>query len=192
MRHGGCGGPSRAGFPPATPGRHSARSSDGPHIFVSRPAYAIRPDQPGPIRLWPGSPTLAPLVVNATELGSWMVLSSTDTPTAAIAANNKAARKTFIVLPQSDFVELFRRHRAGGARRRRMAFCLFFLDPERVMLPGPVEIDLAGPHRVECALHPDGADIDVSQHHGDQEHGDYGMDHGPELQCGHIAGKVWE
>src|SRR5258708_7760811 len=44
-----------------TPGRHSARSSDGPHIFVSRPAYAIRPDQPGPIRVWPGSPAPAPL-----------------------------------------------------------------------------------------------------------------------------------
>ncbi len=28
-------------------------------------------DQPGPIRLWPGSPTLAPLVVNAVELSRW-------------------------------------------------------------------------------------------------------------------------
>jgi hypothetical protein len=55
--------------------------------------------QPGPIRLLPGSPTLAPLVVNATELGRWMVLSTIETPTAAIAANNKAARKTFMALP---------------------------------------------------------------------------------------------
>jgi hypothetical protein len=29
-----------------------------------------------------------------------MVFSNTDTPTAAIAANNKAARKTFMALPQ--------------------------------------------------------------------------------------------
>jgi hypothetical protein len=56
--------------------------------------------QPGPTRLLPGSPTLAPPVVNATELGCWMVLSNTDTPTAAIAANNKAARKTFMAFPQ--------------------------------------------------------------------------------------------
>src|SRR6266446_2835239 len=54
----------------------------------------------GPTRLWPGSPTRAPPVVNATELGSWMALSNIDTPTAAIAANNKAARKAFMALPR--------------------------------------------------------------------------------------------
>jgi hypothetical protein len=57
-------------------------------------------DQLGPIRLLPGSPTLAPPVVKATELGCWMVLRNIDTPTAAIAANTKAARKTFMALPQ--------------------------------------------------------------------------------------------
>src|SRR5438874_13710908 len=57
-------------------------------------------DQPGPTRLLPGSPTLAPPVVKATELGFWMVLSTNDTPTAAIVANNKAATKTFMTLPQ--------------------------------------------------------------------------------------------
>jgi hypothetical protein len=40
-------------------------------------------------------------VVNATELGCWMVLSNTDIPTAAVAANNKAPTKTFIALLQS-------------------------------------------------------------------------------------------
>src|SRR3954469_4079378 len=49
--------------------------------------------QPGPTKLLPGSPTLAPPVVNATELGCWMLLSNIDIPTAAIAANTKAARK---------------------------------------------------------------------------------------------------
>jgi hypothetical protein len=58
--------------------------------------------QLGPTRLLPGSPTLAPPVVNATELGCWMLLSSTDIPTAAIAANNRAARKTFMALPRID------------------------------------------------------------------------------------------
>jgi hypothetical protein len=52
--------------------------------------------QLGPIRFLPGSPTLAPLVVNATELGCWMELSTIDMPTATIAANNKAARKTLM------------------------------------------------------------------------------------------------
>src|SRR6267154_2607813 len=85
------------------PRRSGIRRAQGTVLTFSFP---VRPmpsgrDQPGPIRLWPGSPTLAPLVVNATELGCWMVLSNTDTPTAAIAANNKAARKTFILLPQN-------------------------------------------------------------------------------------------
>jgi hypothetical protein len=53
----------------------------------------------GPIKLLPGSPTLAPLVAKATELGFWIVLRIIDTPTAATAANNKAARKTFMALP---------------------------------------------------------------------------------------------
>src|SRR5450631_4589839 len=59
---------------------------------------AQRTDQLGPIRLSPGSPTRAPEVVKATELGFWMMLSTQDTPTAAIAANTRAARKTFMTL----------------------------------------------------------------------------------------------
>src|SRR3981081_120583 len=137
------------------PQRYSARSSDGPvHVrgvsALLIPAKAIglssrarsrsldgashcSRHQPGPTRLLPGSPTLAPPVVNATELGCWMVFSNTDTPAAAIAANNKAARKIFMTLPQSDFVRSgsFGRHGARSACRRRVALGLFFLDPER-------------------------------------------------------------
>src|ERR1700687_6087083 len=122
-----------------------------------------------------------------------MVLSNIDTPTATIAANNKAARKTFMALLQA-FVrtELFGGHDSRNASRRRVAFCLLFLDPERVMLPGPVEIHLARSHRIERAFHPDGADIDVSHHGRNEEHGDHGMDYGPELQRRHIGRKVRE
>src|SRR5260370_25620762 len=85
------------------PRRSGIRRAQGTVLTFSFP---VRPmpsgrDQPGPIRLWPGSPTLAPLVVNATELGSWMVLRSTDSPPAAIPANNKAEGTTSTVLPQS-------------------------------------------------------------------------------------------
>ena len=51
--------------------------------------------QLGPIRLWPGSPTLAPLVVNATELGSWTALSTIATPTAAIDRKHQSRNKNF-------------------------------------------------------------------------------------------------
>src|SRR5258706_1737245 len=37
--------------------------------FPVRPRASGR-DQPGPIRLWPGAPTLSPLRVNSTELRS--------------------------------------------------------------------------------------------------------------------------
>src|SRR6187431_186893 len=64
--------------------------------------HAHRRRQLGPIKLWPGSPTLAPVVVNATELGSWMVLSTIATPTAATTANARAATKDFISLPHVE------------------------------------------------------------------------------------------
>src|SRR5882724_1830183 len=124
-----------------------------------------------------------------------MVLSNIDTPTAATAANNKAARKTFMALPNVKVyrpAELFGRHGPRSASRRRTVLGLHFLDPERVMLFGPVEIHLTRSHRIERALHPDGADVDVSQHGGDEEHGDHGMDHGPELQHRDVGRKVWE
>src|SRR5262249_26794876 len=78
------------------------------------------------------------------------------------------------------------------ARRRSAVLCLLFLDPARVMLPGPVEIDLTGPHGVEGPLHSDGADMDMRQQGGNEEHGDHGVDHGPELQRWDGGRKVGE
>src|SRR6267378_4759772 len=43
-----------------------------PRRRVIRHARHASQYQPGPTKLLPGSPTLAPLVVNATELGCWM------------------------------------------------------------------------------------------------------------------------
>src|SRR5882724_10579486 len=107
-----------------------------------------------------------------------MVSSTDDTTKAAIAANAKAATKIFMVLPSNRFLSVasFGRHRSRGASRRRVTLGLFFLDPERVMFPRPVEIDLAGAHRIERAFHPDRADVDVRQHGGDEEHRDHGVD----------------
>src|SRR5882757_11172013 len=123
-----------------------------------------------------------------------MVSSTDDTQNAASAANAKAARKLFISFPSNCLVSApsLGRYRAGVASRRRAALGLLLLDPERVMLLGPVEIDLAGAHRVERALHSDRADIDVRQHDGDEAHRDHGMNHGPDLQRRDIAWKVRE
>src|SRR5882757_4884343 len=88
--------------------------------------------------------------------------------------------------------ELFGRYGSRSATRRRMALGLLFLDPKRVMLLGPVEINLTRSHRIECALHADRANIDVSYHRSNEEHGDHGMDHGPELKCRDVGRKIWE
>jgi len=40
------------------------------------------------------------------------------------------------------------------------------------MFLGPVEIDVAGPHGLERALHSKGADIDVTKDQGDEQDGD--------------------
>ena len=55
-------------------------------------------------------------VVNATELGCWMVLSTIDTPTAAIAANNKAATKLFMSCPSGSTAIDRPNYSAGTAR----------------------------------------------------------------------------
>src|SRR6478609_11212377 len=117
-----------------------------------------------------------------------MVSSTVETAKAAIAAKARAATKIFIVFPSNRYMSApsFGRHGPRGASRRRMALGLLFLDPERVMLFCPVEIHLAGAHRIERALHPDRADVDVRQHGGDEQHRDHGMDHGPELQRRHV------
>src|ERR1700722_9375804 len=61
---------------------------------------------------------------------------------------------------------------AGGPDAR-----LFFLEPQAVMLLGPVEIDGTFAHGFECAFHADRADISVGDHRGDEQHGDGAVDH---------------
>jgi len=43
------------------------------------------------------------------------------------------------------------------------------------MLLGPVQIDLAGPHGLEGALHSERADINVTEDQRDEQNGDDGV-----------------
>ena len=43
------------------------------------------------------------------------------------------------------------------------------LEPEVVVLLGPIEIDLASPHSFERALHSDSTNIDVAKNEGDEQ-----------------------
>src|SRR6266446_9266395 len=58
-----------------------------------------------------------------------------------------------------------------------------FFEPNVVMLLRPVEIDLAGGHRLEGALHAERADVDMSNDHRDEQNGDYGVDDLRELHA---------
>ena len=51
------------------------------------------------------------------------------------------------------------------------AFALgeLLLEPEVVVLLGPIEIDLTSPHGFECALHTDGTDVNVAENEGDEQ-----------------------
>ena len=62
-----------------------------------------------------------------------------------------------------------------------------FGQPEVVMFLGPVEIDFAGAHRLECALHPERADVDVGKDQRDEQHGDDGVHHLRDLHPGDIG-----
>src|SRR5689334_19874674 len=42
------------------------------------------------------------------------------------------------------------------------------VEPEAVVLARPVDVDLAAAHRLECAFHADGADVDMREHDGDE------------------------
>src|ERR1043165_4422142 len=106
-----------------------------------------------------------------------MALSATATQLAAIAANANAVIKAFIALPHNSLEPAPFSREPGqlfgwdGMRRaigRRACLLLLFLYPERVMLLGPVQIDLAGAHPIKSAFHADRADIDVRQHRGDE------------------------
>ena len=45
---------------------------------------------------------------------------------------------------------------------------VFFLDPEAVVLLGPVTVNTAGIHRVKRAFHANRTDIDMGHDHDDQ------------------------
>src|SRR5216684_6477148 len=62
-----------------------------------------------------------------------------------------------------------------------------FFEPNVVMLLRPVEIDIAGRHRLEGALHAERADVDMSNDHRDEQNGDYGVDDLRELHACDIS-----
>jgi hypothetical protein len=59
--------------------------------------------------------------------------------------------------------------------------------PEVVMLLRPVEIDLSGAHGFERALHPERADIDVTQNQGDEQNSHDGMYYLRQLHLGDVS-----
>src|ERR1700730_15308370 len=92
-----------------------------------------------------------------------------------------------------DLARLFpgRCHRSA-LRLVRTGPTIFLFKPESVVFFGPIDIDAADAHRFESTLHADGADIDVPDHRGDEQHGDdrvhdLGALHG--LNVGAIEGK---
>src|SRR6266849_229515 len=61
------------------------------------------------------------------------------------------------------------------------------LEPQVVMLLGPVVVDLAGAHGLECALHSKRADIDVTEDQGDEQNGDDAVHHLRDLHPGDVG-----
>src|SRR5215472_11117402 len=57
-----------------------------------------------------------------------------------------------------------------------LASRFFLRKPKVVVFSGPVKIDGAAAHRLEGALHADGADVNVSQHRSDEQHRDDTVD----------------
>src|SRR5437868_2250155 len=51
------------------------------------------------------------------------------------------------------------------------------LEPQLVVLFGPIGIHSAFTHRLECALHADSADVNVTEHCGDEQYGNDTVDH---------------
>src|SRR5262245_57693055 len=62
------------------------------------------------------------------------------------------------------------------------------LEPQAVVLTGPVLVHLAPAHGLEGALHTDGADVDVGQHDSDEGHADYAVHHLCQLHAGDVGG----
>src|SRR5258708_780721 len=77
--------------------------------------------------------------------------------------------------------------RCRGGLSLPVLVCELLGEPEIVMLLCPVEIDLPGTHGLERALHPERADIDVSQDQRDEQDGHDGMHDLRELHLGDIG-----
>ncbi len=67
------------------------------------------------------------------------------------------------------------------------SFVSLFFEPQIVMFLRPIYIHLAGTHGLERALHPERADIDMRENHGDEQHGDDGVHHLCDLHPGNIG-----
>src|SRR5438874_13314261 len=68
-----------------------------------------------------------------------------------------------------------------------MLFAQQFFEPDVVMLLRPVEIDIAGRHGLEGALHAECADIDMSYDNRDEQNGDQGVHDLRELHARDIS-----
>jgi hypothetical protein len=69
---------------------------------------------------------------------------------------------------KSSAAEIIRRGDAALGRRFGLFLGGLLREPHAAVLLCPVRVDLAVPHRLERALHPNGADIDMSDHDGDE------------------------
>ena len=61
-----------------------------------------------------------------------------------------------------------------------------------MMLPRPVEIDLARAHGFERAFHPERADIDMRQNQRDEQNGDNCVGYLRELHVGDVGAVEWK
>ena len=64
---------------------------------------------------------------------------------------------------------------------------MLIVQPQIVMFLRPVVIDLAGPHRLERALHSERADIDVTEDQSDEQHGNDAVHYLRDLHSGDVG-----
>src|SRR5213594_532823 len=87
---------------------------------------------------------------------------------------------------------LGRSHSAFPGRRADVSLLGLLFEPQAVMLPRPIDVDGAVPHPLERTLHADGADIDVAEHGGDEQHRNHAMDDLGQLHGGDVGPVEWE
>src|SRR5688572_33375398 len=73
-----------------------------------------------------------------------------------------------------------------------MALFRFLLEPQAMVLPGPIDVDFPTAHGLEGTLHADGPDVDMGQHDGDEQHADNAVDHLCRLHAGDVGHIEWE